>query len=85
MSLEERLQEYYRHVSSRGIIVLVLFVVFLIAWIAVWVSVGSRPPAVGSLELNVLFILYALAFIFLGATLAVLNVRRELGRAIRGS
>ena len=87
MGLEEGVKEYLKRVEFRNKIVLVLFIVFVMFFLAVWTTLGFALPAfltdVRLVEKSWLFALWTIGAILFGAALATFIFSRELRNATR--
>lgn len=87
MGLEERVKEYLKRVEFRNKIVLVLFTVFVIIFLAVWAIIGFALPEfltdVRLVEKSGLFALWTIGAILFGVALATFIFSRELRNATR--
>lgn len=87
MSFEDRVKEYLKRLEFRSRIVIALFIVLVIVFLAVWATIRFTLPAFVTdpklIEKSVLFIFWTIGAILFGIALAAFIVHRQLRNALR--
>jgi len=88
-SLEDKVKDIVKRLEFGSRVVLMLFAVFVIIFLAVWASIRFALPAflsdVKLIEKAGLFALWTIGAILFGAALATFFIGLKLANAVRGT